>query len=70
MANVLCAQAKYPEALKMHEAVLAIRVEKLGLEYLSVATTYCMATSGMCTKARESIRRLLKCTKSVSKSKE
>jgi hypothetical protein len=40
MANVFYAQAKYPEALKVHEDVLAIRVERLGPEHPLVADTY------------------------------
>ena len=40
MANVYYAQAKCPEALKLHEDVLAIRVTKLGLEHLLTADTY------------------------------
>ena len=40
MANVYYAQAKYPEALKLHEDVLAIRVERLGPEHPLVADTY------------------------------
>ena len=39
IANVYYSQAKYPEALKMHEDVLAIRVAKFGLEHLHVART-------------------------------
>ena len=39
MAIVYYAQAKYPEALKLHEDVLAIRVAKLGLEHLNTAKT-------------------------------
>ena len=39
MANVYYAQAKYPEALKLHEDVLAIRVAKLGLEHPLAAGT-------------------------------
>jgi tetratricopeptide (TPR) repeat protein len=39
MAIVYYAQAKYPEALKLHEDVLAIRVAKLGLEHLDTAKT-------------------------------
>ena len=41
IANVYYLQANYPEALKMHEDVLAIRVAKLGLEHPDIATTYC-----------------------------
>ena len=39
MAIVYYTQAKYPEALKLHEDVLAIRVAKLGLEHPLVADT-------------------------------
>ena len=39
MANVYYAQAMYPEALKLHEDVLAIRVTTLGLEHLETAKT-------------------------------
>ena len=39
MANVYYTQAKYPEALKLHEDVLAIRVAKLGLEHPVAADT-------------------------------
>ena len=39
IANVYYLQANYPEALKMHEDVLAIRVAKFGLEHPLVADT-------------------------------
>ena len=40
MAIVYYAQAKYPEALKLHEDVLAIRVAELGLEHPHVAAAH------------------------------